>query len=105
MAWSDFADRVLKTCISTFKTEAVYKSYDFGTETTIQGVFDESAHDVNPGDIGVQSIQPTFGVRLADLSIAPNQGDTLLIKSKRYRLLDLVEDGQGGCDFILGKID
>lgn len=98
------ADGVLKTTISTFKTQATYTRVANGATTAVAGVFDNAHQSVDP-QTGAQvtSTQPTFGIRLADLLAAPDSGDTVTIGATVYRVIDTQPDGQGGSTLILHR--
>jgi hypothetical protein len=106
MGWATLADLVLKTTISTFKTAGVWtSSVNPGAPVSIYGVFNAPNMDINlQAGAVVQSVEPSFGVRLADLPAAPDSGDTLVINGVTYRINNVDEDGQGGAKLILGKI-
>lgn len=44
---------------------------------------------------------PALGVRLADFTVAPDQGDFFALRGKTYVAVDVTPDGQGGADVIL----
>ena len=106
MTWAEIADRVLKTTIATFKTSATYTFYDTAiSPVTIDGVFDLPDFLVDPQTgAPVDSNQPTFGIRLADLPTTPSEGDTLTINAKLYRIVQMIEDTEGGVKFVLNKL-
>lgn len=110
--WDEMADRTLKTAINVFKTPGVYTAKvgdpPAFQSVTVQGVFDRVQHsvDLNTG-AQVDSFQPSFGIRFADLTdewgedFEIQQGDRLVIKDKSYRVIEDIEDGQGGVKLML----
>lgn len=100
------ADRVLKKTISTFKTAATYTPADLSTPYSIDGVFNQAYQSTDP-DTGVvvTSIHPIFGIRLADLTAAPVEGDQVTVTGYgTYKVLDSQRDGEGGATLTLHKI-
>lgn len=104
MSWADMADNVLQTTIGTFKTAGSYTRAAGGSAIAINGVFDKNEQAVDPQTgAPVDSFQPTFGIRLADLPAEPASGDTIVIATVTYRILASEEDGQGGSRLILNR--
>jgi hypothetical protein len=103
MSWDTLADLALKAGINTFKTTGTYtRAADPGNPISLRGVFDK-VNQVVDAETGAQvdSLQPTFGIRLADLPAAPAKGDTLLIKGQLYNVDYSQEDGEGGSALVL----
>ncbi len=105
MAWADLANSVLTTAIATFKTAAVYTPVNQDlAPVNIDGVFDIPNQIVDPNTgAAVDTFQPTFGIRIADLSGPPEFGDRILINAKNYRVIEVREDTQGGATLVLNK--
>lgn len=105
MAWADMADRVLKTTIATFKTAGTYtRAADPGTPIAIDGVFDKPNRQVDPQTgAAVESVQPSFGIRLADLPAEPESGDGVTVNGVQYQVISVEEDGQGGAKLVLHR--
>ncbi len=109
MSWEDLADRTLKTAISVFKTPATYTPSDTDFDPIdIDGVFDRNSQavDLNTG-AKVDSYNPSFGIRFKDLTeeygddFEIQQGDRLAVKGKNYRVIEAIEDTEGGVKLML----
>lgn len=48
-----------------------------------------------------QANQPTLGIRLADYTVPPVQGDTIALPQGTFTVFNVVLDGQGGADLVL----
>lgn len=104
MSWSEIADRVLQKTIKTFKTQAIYTPAVGSASYTLDGVLNRPFQSVDPQTgASVTSIHPTFGVRLADLTADPAEGDELAIGSDTYLILDFQRDGEGGAILTLHR--
>ncbi len=77
---------------------AVAATYN-GT-TTVNGIFDDEYFEVGIGTPGVEGSQPSFICRAADVSAAV-QGDTLLIGSTTYTVVNVQPDGTGMIRLVL----
>lgn len=106
MSWDTLADLTLKAGINAFKSSAVYtRAADPGNPISIAGVFSAPGTEVDPQTgAAVQSVNPTFGIRLAALPAAPDAGDQIVVKGATYAVLNVDEDGQGGAMLKLGKV-
>jgi hypothetical protein len=106
MVWADTVDRALKTAIGAFKSSATYtRALAPSSPIVLNGVFDVPHQSVDPQTgVPVQSTQPRFGIRLADLPAVPASGDQLVRAGVTYRVLEVEEDGQGGAELILGVV-
>lgn len=101
-AWPALADRALRTAIATFGQTVVYHG-DGANPVTLTGIFD-AAHEsveLDVAGVPVSTRQPELGLRLADLPVAPQQGDHLEIDGTAYVVVDVRPDGQGGARLAL----
>lgn len=106
MVWADLADRVLKTTIGTFKTRlpATYTP-SVGSPVEIEGVYDAPDHSSDPQSTAAfDTVAPRLGIRLADLALPPDAGDTLVVNGLTYRVIGVEEDGQGGAELVLNRL-
>lgn len=75
-----------------------------GQPQTLDAVFDaafvEEVPDVG-GDIILSTHAPMIGVRLSDLNVEPQTGDTIIRKGITYDITHIEPDGQGGTRLIL----
>ena len=106
MAWSDIADRALQKAIKAFKIAAIYTPEGRLTAPyALDGVFSKPAQSVDPQTgVMISTSHLTFGVRLADMTEEPREGDELTIGNVTYRVLDAQGDGEGGSSLTLHKI-
>lgn len=75
-----------------------------GGSFEIDAIFDTSYQSVDPGtNAVVSSHQPTIGIRLSDLPAAPAKGDTVVIDSVTYRVIESQPDGVVGATLFLHK--
>lgn len=73
-----------------------------GGQFSIVGIFDNRAQEIDPDtEIPVSSNVYTFGLKLDDIPFAPVKGDQLLIKTIRYRVIDVLEDGVDDVSVVL----
>jgi hypothetical protein len=105
MAWSDIADRALQKAIKAFQVLATYTPADGSQPYELNGVFSKPYQAIDPqtGAL-VSSSQFTFGVRLADMTAAPDEGDRLTLNLVQYQVVDAQGDGEGGSSLSLQKI-
>lgn len=102
MAWKSHTDRLLKVATRVaFKTPAEYTPA--GRDMVcIAGVFDKAASIVDPNTgATISSNQPQLGIRLADLPVAPSNGDMVRIDGVDYKVYDCQGDGEGGALLLL----
>lgn len=76
-------------------------SYTQGTTTTqINGIFDNSYVEIE----GIVSLKPTLRIKLSDLPTPPSKGDSVVVSTVNYKVLESRADGYGGSTLILQKI-
>lgn len=66
----------------------------YNGSTTVNGILDQEYYEVGVGDAGVESSQPVFLCRTADVPAAAH-GDTLLIDAITYKVRGVQPDGTG----------
>lgn len=96
----DAFDSVFKIVNKVFGTSSTYTYLSSGLTYTIKGVFDNAYVEIN----GVSTRKPIFKIRLADLTATPVEGDTILISSVSYKIMDSQPDGVGTSILILEKV-
>jgi hypothetical protein len=101
MSFSDLTSGVLAACTAAFGESVTYTPQGSSAET-ITGIFNLRTELADLGS-GVLSYQPTLGVKLSDLSVAPRVGDTVSVRSVSYKVRDIDEDGEGGATILLHK--
>jgi len=104
MNWLEITDGILKASVSAFGESVTYTPRT-GTSKEISGIFDNSYKRLDPqSGLIVQSVEPVLGIRLSDLDSAPGDGDSVLIRSIVYRVVEVKQDGQGGATLRLHKV-
>lgn len=69
---------------------------------SIKGVFDDRAREVDPDTEQVVSSNVySLGIKLDDIPFTPKKGDTVIIKTKTYRVIESVEDGVPDASTVL----
>ncbi len=105
MSWAEMTNGVMGICRSTFATAVVYTHASDSSTDEFNGIFDEAFQEVQILD-GAQVIttSPRLGILKSDLSSLPDAGDTVLINSVNYNVVDYRPDGEAGAALILSKI-
>lgn len=103
MSFSKAFDSVLRTVNATFGSTATYTHIADGTTDTLKGVLDNAFVEIGGGFTQVNAMRPVFRIRLADLSGAPQEGDTLTVNSNTYMVKENQDDAFGGSTLILEK--
>jgi signal peptidase I len=70
-----------------------------GALVTIQGVFANAYVETE----GIVSMKPTLRINLVDLLALPGKGDTVLVDTINYKVIESKIDGHGGSTLILQK--
>lgn len=104
MAWSDLTDLLLTNGTRAFSTPAVYQPA-VGSPISIDGIFGDASIEVQTGgSVPTVVLKPSYSIKLADLlPSVPQVGDLITIKAVTYRILESLEDGEGGTLLILQK--
>ncbi len=104
--WQNLTDSVMKACRDTFTTDFTYLPRGGGSHA-MKGIFDAAFVSVQMLDgAAVQSIGPTMGVRVVDLttlSVTPGPGDKIQVGSTQYFIDEYRPDGEAGAVFILNE--
>lgn len=106
MGWQDLADQTLIATQDLFGEAATYtRAADGAVSALTRVIFDEDATVVSQElGVPVRSGQPGIAVRLADLSAEPARGDTVVVRSESFRVVDILGDGQGGAVLLLHRV-
>lgn len=101
----DWDGLVLGPVVNVF-AEAVTYAPASGAAYTTQGVFTEGFQVVTLLEDGssITGEQPRLGVRLADLSAAPLQGDAITIRGTTYSVNEVRLDSHGRADLMLNYL-
>ena len=110
MGWRDRVGRVLEACKRTFGAEVFHTPAAGGGPHSRTGIFNDKylAVDVQTGFM-VSTSQPNLGIKLADWTPAPLQGDTLTIDAnatgdfETYKVQTIEPDGEGGATLLLDQ--
>lgn len=100
MSFKSLEATVVGLCNQVLGEDVTYTHADTTTDE-IKGVFSEAFVEVN----GVASLKPTLRIKLDDLSSDPSKGDSVLISSVSYRVVEPPQaDGFGGATLILHRM-
>ena len=73
---------------------------------TVQAIFDGPFEEVDPDtETTISSNQFSLGLKLSDLPSPPEKYDRVQVREVNYRVIDAQEDGQGGVELLLHKVD
>lgn len=112
----DWDGLVLAPCMEVFGETAVYTAaaagfgdFAFGESGfgstapfEITGVFDEAYREVDLLDgPGITTAMPVLGIRLAEFSSPPAQGDQLIVRGQTFVVREVRPDGHGGAKLML----
>ena len=101
----DWQTVVTGPCIGVFGEPVLY-SPAAGAEIQISGVFDDAYKEVDILDgMGIPTESPVLGINLADLSMAPKQGDqmTILRTGEIFTVKKVRADGHGAALLFLNS--
>ncbi len=102
--WNDLATMVGAAARDAFGTTVLYRP-QVGDPVTIAAIFHaEHAEAGLAGGVPVTTTAPMLDVLLADLSVEPEEGDTLTVTGTDYRVVDIRSDGMGGAKLILHRV-
>lgn len=95
MAWSDYADLANKGTRDLFGVAVTYTPQGQAAQS-ITAIFDKAheAVEVRAG-VPVTTTRPMLDVRLADIAVAPRIGDTAVVDSTTYRVMEYQPTGNG----------
>jgi len=91
-------------CRDTFGVQVLYIPSQ-ADSFSFTAVFDAAheAVDMDASGVAFSTVQPVLSVRLADLQVAPTQGDRVKINCGKYQVVDVQTDGHGGARLILRR--
>lgn len=95
MAAESAADRA-----SFFDVDDFGVAGNYNSGTTVNGIFDNEYFLQAEGGVGIESSNPAFLCRTADVSSAAH-GDTLVVSSVSYAVVGVHPDGTGVTTLIL----
>lgn len=101
MVWSELADLTLTATRDILGETAIFTPSVTGVPEAVEGIFQRPGLELNADGTPFRSSGPALGVRLADLSVLPVQGDAVTVRSVDYEVADVDPDGQGGAKLIL----
>lgn len=104
----DFRDRVnniLRHCTNNFGEEVTYFPQTGGS-IKIRAIFDNDYETIDPETEQLVSTNaPILGVNLNDLNFEMKINDQVQVRNLRYNVVEVREDGQGGAQLILYKLE
>jgi len=101
--WNSLIDGLNQACKDTFSNRESYTyKYRDGSSTPIKGIFDKNYISVDP-DSGatISANTPVLGIVASDLSRKPYEGDSVLIDSVEYMVMEQQPDSEGMIKLIL----
>jgi len=105
MSFLSKADKILGAATRILGTETVQYFPKTGGRIDIKGVFDNEASLVDPDtERLVTSTQPIVGIRLRDLEKIPLEGDEVVVRGERFKVVDIREDGLGGASLFVSRV-
>jgi len=82
--------------VYTFKRRRITK--------TIDAIFDDIFEKVDPDtEVVVTSNLITLGIKLSDLPHPPEKFDTIKLRDVVFKVVDVMDDGQGGSELQLHR--
>lgn len=105
--WPGVVDRILGAALTHFGEPVTFiPAANPASFVLLEGVFNEVWREVAPDGAIVSSNQPNLGVRNSDFpGDLPIEGDTFIIGTRQFRVVDPQEDGEGGTKILLHVID
>lgn len=105
MSFLSKTDKLLGSATRILGGETVQFFPKSGGRIDIQGVFDNEASLVDPDtERLVTSTQPILGIRLRDLDKIPLEGDEVVVRGERFKVVDIREDGLGGASLFISRV-
>lgn len=103
MTFKDQTHGLLGNALNTFGEPVVYVPQG-RSAVSITAIFDAVFEELDPNTGAIiVSKKPVLGIREADLSFTPREGDNVLIRETNYRVVEVMTDGQGGSQLRLHK--
>lgn len=95
MAFSDLIDSALGTCMATLGESVTYTPQG-SSPVTINGIYSDKVYEIAPG-LGTQILtkKSLLEIKLSDLPVAPKAGDTVVLRTITYLVLESDPDGAG----------
>ena len=104
LGFDDLSADILDEAKHAFGESVTYMPKSGGSHSVI-GIFNEIFSQVDPDtERVIASNQPTLGIKLDDIPVAPQKNDKVIVRSISYRVYDSREDGEGGTQLFLYKI-
>ena len=106
MNWESSLKLLNKACINTFAgSRGIFYKHSTGEEYQIKGIFDRNFTSVDP-DSGaiIISNSPILSINESDLIKLPDEGDTVKIDLKNYKIMEAQPDSEGMSKLILREL-
>ena len=101
MGFKDRCQSLLKTAVKQLGEEVVYLPFD-GGRFVINGIFDEKFKIQDPEtDSAVISTVPVLHINSLSLPVEPLREDELIVLGKKFKVHEVLSDGQGGLSLAL----
>lgn len=89
--WPGLLDAMTAIVRDTFGEPVSYVRARDGTQVEATAIFDPDHESVNlaQGSVPVSTVRPVLDIRRADLGFDPEQGDTVTVQARKYRVVDV----------------
>lgn len=67
----------------------------------VRAIFSGAERRFDEAGTPVRVARPNLGVRLSDFTVSPKIGDAVVVRSKSYKVVEVVNDGEGGATLYL----
>jgi len=105
-AWDTITERTARALQPVFGRSVTYYPITADPYTFVAIAFDEVFQSVEMAQAQVQvaSRNPVLDVYLDDMSTEPEEGDELVVASKRYQVDEIQPSGNGDAKLILSRV-
>jgi hypothetical protein len=103
MAWAAYADAANVTVRDFYGVAVVYTPKSTLVAESIRMPLDRRWIEAGSAESPGTDLASVLDIRLADLSVAPLQGDTLTVDSIGFRVEDVQTTGNGDAKLILKR--
>jgi hypothetical protein len=100
MDWEDHIEGLMDATRDTFGEAVEYSPAAGGGPFEFEAIFDRETEIVIDN---VVTFRPTLDIKLADLAVDPEQGDSVTVGEETFTVDYMREDGKGGALLILQR--
>jgi hypothetical protein len=109
MGWPEMTNLALGAATSSgaFGEVVDYRpAGDAAVSYQIRGIVEDDHQEVVlEGETTVSRLDPSVSVQLSAMQTEPQEDDELVVRGKRYAVVDVQLDGQGSADLILNWLE